>query len=90
VAQPLRIEYPGAVYHLTSRGDGREDVFLDDRDRERFFIMNSHPSKRTSAADGRFFDGAPAETTLVSTRYTASEFDLADRRAVSLRQIVRF
>jgi hypothetical protein len=38
VAQPLRLEYPGAVYHLTSRGDGREDVFLDDRDRERLFI----------------------------------------------------
>ncbi len=29
----LHIEYPGARYHLTSRGDGREDIFLDDRDR---------------------------------------------------------
>ncbi len=36
MARPLRIEYPGALYHLTSRGDGREDIFLDDRDRERF------------------------------------------------------
>ena len=35
MAHPLRIEYPGALYHLTSRGDGREDIFLDDR--ERFF-----------------------------------------------------
>ena len=26
MARPLRIEYPGAVYHLTSRGDRREPI----------------------------------------------------------------
>ncbi len=26
----LRIEYPGAMYHLMSRGNRREDIFLDD------------------------------------------------------------
>jgi hypothetical protein len=26
----LRIEYPGAMYHVMSRGDRREDIFLDD------------------------------------------------------------
>lgn len=26
----LRVEYPGAVYHVLSRGDRREDIFLDD------------------------------------------------------------
>ena len=34
--RPLRIEYPGAIYHLMSRGDRREDIFLDKADRERF------------------------------------------------------
>ena len=34
--RPLRIEYPGAVYHVTSRGDGRMAVFRDDGDREIF------------------------------------------------------
>ncbi len=29
----LRIEYPGAMYHLMSRGDRRENIFLDDVDR---------------------------------------------------------
>jgi hypothetical protein len=29
----LRIEYPGAIYHVMSRGDRREPVFLDDVDR---------------------------------------------------------
>ena len=32
----LRIEYPGAIYHTLNRGDQREDVFLDDGDRQRF------------------------------------------------------
>jgi putative transposase len=26
----LRIEYPGAIYHVMSRGDRREDIFKDD------------------------------------------------------------
>ena len=32
----LRIQYPGAIYHVMSRGDRREDIFKDDEDRERF------------------------------------------------------
>jgi len=32
----LRIEYPGAIYHLLNRGDRREDIFLDDWDRGLF------------------------------------------------------
>ena len=33
MARPLRIEYAGAFYHVTSRGDRREDIYLDDEDR---------------------------------------------------------
>lgn len=33
MACPLRIEFPGAVYHVTARGDRREDIFVDDEDR---------------------------------------------------------
>ena len=36
MARPLRIEFPGALYHVTSRGDRREAVFEDDEDREVF------------------------------------------------------
>jgi len=32
--RPLRIEYPGAIYHIMNRGDRREDIFKDDSDRE--------------------------------------------------------
>jgi putative transposase len=37
--RPLRIEYPGARYHLMSRGDRREDIFADDRDRQKFLEL---------------------------------------------------
>ena len=32
----LRVEYPGAIYHVMSRGDRREDIFKDDVDRQDF------------------------------------------------------
>jgi REP element-mobilizing transposase RayT len=33
MARPLRLEFSGALYHVTSRGDRREDIFLCDDDR---------------------------------------------------------
>ena len=36
MARPLRIEYAGAVYHVTSRGNEKKPIFLDKEDRERF------------------------------------------------------
>src|SRR5579862_5488229 len=36
MARKLRIEYPGALYHVMNRGDRREPIFKDDKDRELF------------------------------------------------------
>ena len=36
MARPLRIEYPGAFYHVTSRGNEQQDIFKSDVDREKF------------------------------------------------------
>jgi REP element-mobilizing transposase RayT len=36
MARPLRIEFPGALYHVTSRGNARQTIFNDDEDRETF------------------------------------------------------
>jgi putative transposase len=36
MARPLRVEYEGAIYHVTIRGNDRRNIFLDDRDRQRF------------------------------------------------------
>ena len=32
----LRLEYPGAIYHVMNRGDRREDIVRDDADRRSF------------------------------------------------------
>ena len=47
MARPLRIEFPGALYHLTSRGNARQPIFLDDEDRRAFLerlgeVVDSH------------------------------------------------
>jgi hypothetical protein len=36
MARPLRLEFAGAVYHLTSRGNARGDIYLDSNDRDAF------------------------------------------------------
>jgi putative transposase len=36
MARPLRIEFPGAMYHITSRGNARSAIYLDDADRASF------------------------------------------------------
>ena len=36
MARPLRIEFPGALYHVTTRGNARQDIVADDADRETF------------------------------------------------------
>ena len=36
MARPLRLEFEGALYHITSRGNARESIFLDNGDRARF------------------------------------------------------
>ena len=33
MTRPLRLEFAGALYHVTSRGDRREDIYLSDEDR---------------------------------------------------------
>jgi REP element-mobilizing transposase RayT len=36
MARPLRIEFPGALYHITSRGNARGPIFFEDQDRRQF------------------------------------------------------
>lgn len=44
----LRIEYPGALYHLMNRGDRREPIFKDDLDRQRFLLTLGQACAKTS------------------------------------------
>jgi REP element-mobilizing transposase RayT len=36
MARPTRIEFPGALYHVTARGNERKAVFRDDGDRAEY------------------------------------------------------
>jgi putative transposase len=39
MARPLRIEYAGALYHVTARGNARGDIYSDDGDRTLFLEL---------------------------------------------------
>ena len=36
MTRPLRLQFAGALYHVTARGDGREAIYLTDDDRHLF------------------------------------------------------
>lgn len=46
MARPLRIEFEGALYHVTSRGNAGQVIFLDDTDRVRFMDVFSDVVER--------------------------------------------
>ena len=50
MARPLRIEFPGAVYHVTSRGDRREPIFEDGADREALLGVVAQAVERFDAS----------------------------------------
>jgi putative transposase len=37
MSRPIRVEYAGAIYHVTVRGNGGHDIFRDDGDRRLLF-----------------------------------------------------
>jgi putative transposase len=49
MARPVRIEYPGAFYHITARGNERKDIFKSRRDREQFLSYLQSATERYGA-----------------------------------------
>jgi putative transposase len=47
MARKLRLEDPGPMHHVMSRGDQRDDIFLDDEDHYGFLKTLSEPCKKT-------------------------------------------
>jgi REP element-mobilizing transposase RayT len=47
MTRKLRVEYPGAVYHVMSRGDQREAIFKGDVDRERLLATLAEACGKT-------------------------------------------
>lgn len=48
MARPLRIEFAGALYHVTARGNARADIFDDDDDRTAFLSLLANTLQRHS------------------------------------------
>jgi REP element-mobilizing transposase RayT len=48
MARKLRVQYPGAIYHVMNRGDRREPIFKDDQDRRRFLETLGEACDKTS------------------------------------------
>ena len=46
MSRAWRIEYEGALYHLLSRGNEGNDIFVDERDRDRFLDTIEEMSQR--------------------------------------------
>lgn len=49
MARPLRIEYPGAFYHVTARGNEQKDIFKSRADREQFLTYLETTAERYGA-----------------------------------------
>ena len=47
MARPIRIQYPGAVYHVMVRGNHRQAVFGDNADRRRFLETLGEACEKT-------------------------------------------
>jgi len=46
MVRPLRIEYAGALYHVTSRGNAQEDIYRNDKDRNTFLTLLNKTCER--------------------------------------------
>jgi putative transposase len=47
MARKLRVQYPGAIYHVMNRGDRREPIFNDDKDRTLFMETLGEACRKT-------------------------------------------
>jgi REP element-mobilizing transposase RayT len=47
MTRTMRVEYSGAIYHVMDRGDRREDIFVDDVDRQDFLKTLAEAGQKT-------------------------------------------
>ncbi len=71
MARPLRINYPGAFYHITSRGNERKPVFKSNIDREKFLeYLESATLRYKKEHRGQFFILDKKETKNIGVKRT--------------------
>jgi hypothetical protein len=74
MGRQLRIQYPGAIYHLMSRSDRREEIFRDDLDREDFLKTLGSACQRTGLQRGE--DGVWSSLSTFPHQYSHFELEL--------------
>ena len=53
MARKLRVEYPGAIYHVMNRGDRQEPIFKDEDDHRRFLSTLGERARRPAGRSTR-------------------------------------
>ncbi len=61
-----RVQYPGAIYHVVSRGDRREDIFLSDVDRHDFLRTLAEACLKTGFTRAALSTGGRAKSNFLS------------------------
>ncbi|SRR6266404_1659804 len=77
----LRVEYPGALYHVMSRGDRQKDIYVDDVDRQDFLNKSlHHDPRRKRSLD--FQEGDPVDwcTTMSREKGERKQMPWLERR----------
>ncbi len=46
MSRPIRLEFPNALYHVTSRGNAQQNIYLSDADRQQFLNVLEHVCQR--------------------------------------------
>jgi hypothetical protein len=87
MARKLRIQYPGAIYHVMNRGDlpssdygkasRREAVFEDDEDRQRFLETLTGAPNRVER--GWYLGGEELRQTMMPLAWIAKRLNLGTR-----------
>ena len=92
MARPLRVELSGGLYHVTSRGDRREDIYFSEADREAWLALFAQVCARfnwivtvqtPSGIAGRAGKGNPWRAAAMTVPRNCHE-DVLRRRQVSM------
>ncbi len=82
----LRIQYPGAVYHVMNRGDRREKIFADDKDREKFLETLGEACENYEQPSTRLTGIALPSGAYTTTRCRAGAAHISTMRAARPRR----
>jgi len=76
MARPIRIEYPGALYHITSRGNAGEPIFLEDKEKLQEIPRIQRFAARPSLQE--LFSESSSDPEVVMKAYTYYHYTLKE------------